>query len=203
MRRLASLSALVIAALFGCSSPATQSSGSPTGSPGVTIAGHSLVDADGVAVAAPGSAIPHVFAILGSRNNLCSLLQGASGSSAAGNQVANLTSLEFHLYDSRTSTVSPGAFPVPVGGTMGGGMTGPSQLEADVVFSVLGPACDMVVHQWASAGTVTVTSLQPTLSGSYDLTFGADHVTGSFDVNYCDGVHVQGTGGNVPPVCEP
>jgi hypothetical protein len=196
--RAARLSSTAAPFLLGCSSPAAQTASSPTGSVNGTIAGHSLAVSDGVGVAAlPGSAIPAVYAILGTRSGFCPLLQGATGSPAATNQVANLTALDFHLYDTRTGTFSPGTFPVPMMG-----MTTRATLEADIVFSVLGPNCEMVLNQWATAGTVTVSGLHPSLTGSYDLSFGADHVTGSFDVSYCDGVHVQGTGGNVPPVCE-
>jgi hypothetical protein len=186
-----------LAALAGCSSPAPQPTNKAVGSVDGTVGGHALAVSDGVAVAASGSAIPHVYAILGDRAGFCPLLQGATGSEAATNQIANLTSLEFHLYDNQDRTVSPAVYPVPMSG-----MTGSAPLEADIVFSVQGPNCEMVLHQWATAGTVTVSALTPSLSGTYDLTFGTDHVTGSFDVPYCDGVHVQGTGGSVPPVCE-
>jgi hypothetical protein len=152
---------------------------------------------DGVAVTNPDSAIPHVFVVLGSRSNLCPLLQGAAPTAAAANQLANLTSLEFHVYDTRTKTFNLGTFPVPPANPM---VT--PQIEADVLFSVIGPSCQMLVNQWATSGTVTFSGLSPSAVGSYDLLFGSDHVTGSFDVGYCAGANIQGTGSNGTPVCE-
>jgi hypothetical protein len=166
------------------------------GSVTAVVSGHSLSVSDGIAVSDPGSAIPHVFVVLGSRTSLCPLLQGASSSEGAANQVANLTDLEFHLYDQRSNAVAPGTFPVPQADA-----GAQSQLEADVLFSALDANCGMVVNQWATSGTVTLSSLQPSVLGTYDLVFGTDHVTGSFDVSECTGVNVQGTGSGPPAVC--
>jgi len=135
--------------------------------------------------------------VLGSRSNLCPLLQGAANSEAAGWQVASLTSLEFHLYDTRTSAFNSGTFPVPPPKP-----TVTPQIEADIILAMTGPACQMAFAKWATSGTVTVLALNPSVVGTYDLMFGSDHLTGSFDVSYCAGVNIQGTGGTGPPVCQ-
>jgi hypothetical protein len=193
--RSALQSGLVLSTFVACSSPSVSPATGTAGSVTAVVSGHSLSVSDGIAVSDPESAIPHVFVVLGSRTSLCPLLQGASSSEAATNQVANLTTLEFQLYQT-SGAVAPGTFPVPQAdaGTQG-------QLEADVVFSALDTNCNMVVNQWATSGTVTLSSLQPSVVGTYDLLFGTDHVTGSFDVNECAGVNVQGTGSGPPAVC--
>jgi hypothetical protein len=191
------LSGCSLGAVLACSSPTGQAASSPAGSVNGTVSGHALGVSDGLAVTNPNSAIPHVFVVLGSRSNLCSLLQGAAASAAATNQVADLTYLEFHVYDTRTSTFNLGTFPVPPANP-----TVTPVIEADVLFSVIGPTCGMVVHQWATSGTVTISALQPSVVGSYDLFFGSDHLTGSFDVSYCAGVNIQGNGSSSTPVCE-
>jgi hypothetical protein len=44
--------------------------------------------------------------------------------------------------------------------------------------------------------------VEPTVVGTYDLTYGPDHITGSFGVNYCTNVDVEGSGSGGAPVCE-
>src|SRR5271166_5596375 len=99
-----SLSMAPLALALACSSPSTPSAGSPLGSINGSISGHTLDVSDGLFVTDSTSAIPHVFVVLGSRTHLCPLLQAAGTTAAATGQVANLASLEFHLYDTRTTT---------------------------------------------------------------------------------------------------
>lgn len=184
-------------------------SGSSNPSVNWSISGHTLNVTDGLAVTDPKSAIPYVFVVLGDRANLCPLLQGAGTTAAATGQVANLTSLELQLFDTRTMAFNTGTFPVPPSNP-----TSTPVVEADVLFSTNGSGnpdggdgCgSQTVYEWATSGTVTVTALTPTVVGSYDLMFGSSHVTGDFNVNNCANVNIQGTGdgmgGGTPPVCE-
>lgn len=193
--------ALAAGAIGACSSPSTKTStgtgqsNSSVGSINGTVLGHSLTIADGIQVPEPGSAIPFVFVILGSRTPLCSLLQSTSASAAATNQVANLTSMDISLYDQRSTAVSPGTFPVPLldASTQG-------QLQATVLFSAQDGSCSSTVYEFATSGTVTLSSVQSSVAGTFDLYFGSDHVTGDFNVPACDGVALQDSG---TEVCEP
>jgi len=54
-------------------------------------------------------------------------------------------------------------------------------------FTAAGPTCNFLVGpgHMSSSGTVTLTSVQPDVVGTFDIYFGSDHVTGSFDVRSC------------------
>jgi len=208
--RSALRAAAPLAAAIACSAPSTSpTTASPLGSVDGAVSGHTLGVTDGIAATNPTSAIPYVDVVLGNRTRICPLLQGAGTLAPASSQVANLTVLEFHIYDTRTATFNTGTFPVPPPNP-----TVTPVIEADVFFSSngsalsdAGPGCQSEFFQWASSGAVTVTALQPTVVGSYDLMFGSAHVTGAFDVSYCSNVNIQGTGdgagGGTPAVCEP
>jgi hypothetical protein len=60
------------------------------------------------------------------------------------------------------------------------------QTETTAWFTQNGPTCQPVVSSSdATAGSVTVTSLQPKVVGTYDVTFMGDRFTGSFDAEPC------------------
>src|SRR5580658_3640256 len=130
---------------LSCSSPSPPSApGSAQGSVNGTVSGHTLGVTDGLVVTNPTSAIPHVDVVLGNRTNLCPLLQAVGTNAGAAGQVANLTSLELQLYDTRTTTFNIGTFPVPPPNP-----TTTPTLEADVLFlandallSDAGAGCD-------------------------------------------------------------
>jgi hypothetical protein len=158
--RCRSLSQMALLFALSCSSPTPPSApGRAQGSVNGTVSGHVLGVTDGVGVTDPTSAIPYVDVVLGNRTNLCPLLQAVGSTAAATGQVANLTSLELRLYDTRTTTFNTGTFPVPPPNPRS-----TPTLEADVLFltndallSDAGAGCDSPVFQWATSGTVTVT----------------------------------------------
>lgn len=55
----------------------------------------------------------------------------------------------------------------------------------DAQFATYGPTCDSPSGESAGGGNVVVTRLTPTIDGTFDLSFGADHVTGGFSVPNC------------------
>jgi hypothetical protein len=158
------------------------------------VLGHALVARDGVGVTFPNAGIPNLFVVLGDRVPLCTLLQGAATGTPATFEVASLTSLEIEVIDQRSRSVNAGTFPVVTTSQ------NPPML-ASAFFSVTDSACALPVNQTATAGSVTVSSVQPTVIGTYDLTFGSDHITGSFDVANCNNVDIQGSGAANPRVC--
>ncbi len=184
----------LVGATLNCSSPQQQPSTSSIGSVEGTVSGHALVARDGVAVAFPNAAIPHLFVVLGDRSPLCTLLQGAATGTPATLEVASLTSLELEVFDQRSRSVNPGTFPVVT-------TSQNPPLLASGFFSETDSACALPVNQTATAGSVTVATLEPTVTGTYDLTFGSDHITGSFDVANCSNVDIEGSGATNPPVC--
>jgi hypothetical protein len=60
---------------------------------------------------------------------------------------------------------------------------------ATAVFSTIGAQTTDTSETQAGAGTVTLTDVATgTYGGSFDLTFGSDHLTGSFDSSNCPGL---------------
>ena len=78
---------------------------------------------------------------------------------------------------------------------------GTFQIDSSGALVVVWNAYDDACNTWdahATAGAVTITSVTSTeIQGSFDLTFGGDHVTGTFDASLCS--PVQDASG--PPVC--
>jgi hypothetical protein len=56
------------------------------------------------------------------------------------------------------------------------------------VFFTTDAACELGNVTQATAGKITFTSVGSRYTGSYDLSFGADHVTGNFDAPLCAGI---------------
>jgi hypothetical protein len=155
---------------------------------------------------ASGGGPPVTSILLGNRPGFCSLLRGTNASGDAILQIANLTALEIDLVNTAgQGDLVPGTYDVP-----GGSVTPPvvsnatPTLIADAIFFALDANCQSVLdvfQSWGTAGTVTVTSTQPAVSGTYTLTLDTgDQITGSFTGPSCDGF----TFGGVPStaVCE-
>jgi hypothetical protein len=64
----------------------------------------------------------------------------------------------------------------------------PIGANARAVFFTTGTACDLGNVTEATAGKFTFTSVGNRYTGSYDLSFGADHITGNFDAPVCSGI---------------
>lgn len=152
-----SSSALLALALLAACGPASVSG---------TVAGESIDSSDAIAektsVPVVGDSL-HVV-IGGDTSDLCAdFSQGILRKSSS--------RLEFTLLKLGKS-LAPGAYPIKDG--------------AIAAATKLDSACGDVLTRVASGGTVTITSIEAaTIEGTFDLTFDADHVEGSFSAALC------------------
>jgi len=129
----------------------------------------------------PGTFPPILVITLSSAAGLCRDVQHLPPDGV----LASTTSRELDLVSMGT-TFAPGTWTLQTG-----------SLASVAYFTAVGPTCNFMVgpNYLNTSGTVTMTSVQPNMVGTFDLTFGSDHVTGSFDVGSCTFTPVGYDGG--------
>jgi hypothetical protein len=126
------------------------------------------------------AAVQGSTAVIGisSVTSLCSRL--VSGTEAKSAQYLVLA--PFRLQPDRSTIPPPAPGTYVVGGI--------ALDNAVAVFSTTDAACVPVAANTvrATSGQITLTAVGSRYAGSYDLNFGADHVSGTFDAPVCSGV---------------
>jgi hypothetical protein len=165
--------ALAGVALVGCG-PGNSVHGS--------VGGNSLAAVDAISLTYPVTSTETGAVVLVSdKGNLCQTLK-------AGHQPASWTLLELIVIklDTATSTASltPGTYAYVGQPTQPGSYSAGAFMKSDATCKATSSTTT------TTAGTVTLTTanLAPSgrLTGSFDLTLGADKITGSFDAPFCD-----------------
>jgi hypothetical protein len=94
-----------------------------------------------------------------------------------------------HLLMFDLATTDSAGHSAPVTGpgtfTVFSGTAAPSSKLAEVYFEADGADCLKATDEFATSGTVTLTSATPPLAGTFDVTFSDGHVTGSFAAASC------------------
>jgi hypothetical protein len=206
MKNLSYAGALLFTALAACSStPSPGATGGSatttttgTGGPSSatvtgTLAGRTLSPAYAIALKGVDDAsYPNQISIfIANQPNLCALAQ--SQASNPNTQKANMLDLILVLGETNASgpAVTPGTYTPS---------TMPDELTAG--YTSLDANC-MGADSEETAGSVTVTAAGASFAGTFDLTFGADHVTGSFDAPLCDLSLDGGSASDAGMVCQP
>jgi hypothetical protein len=105
---------------------------------------------------------------------------GACGYAQAGNEKETSGFLKIKL--DTNSPLAPGMYPL-------------TDASSDAEYKTLDATCSSDIKNEATAGTITITaSTDAQISGTFDLTFGADHLTGSFAAAVCAGVPSSSSG---------
>jgi hypothetical protein len=127
------------------------------------------------------------------RPSFCALLQAETGESNV--EVFSVGVESGAPYDSTPTPVVPGTYMVPVG-------TGPSAVPAaEASLWHTDATCHVASgSSVATSGSVTFDVITASrISGSFDLYFGQDHVTGTFDAPVCnDPADIETQLNNVP-----
>ncbi|MGD0528252.1 MAG: hypothetical protein ABSE49_24165 [Polyangiaceae bacterium] len=147
---------------------------------GVTM---TVVDQVGVSgtVTTNGSTGSYAGAVITNIAGTCSVVQSHANP-------PNAQALSLVVYGSGT-TVGPGTY--TVGSTAVSG--------AQVTFAAQDAMCTSTASADATGGTVTLSVVNGTsIEGSFDVTFGSDHVSGTFDAPVCA---VPTTTGTTTPPC--
>ncbi len=192
-----SAAALLFIGLTACSSSSTGGTGgdAATGTATVTgtLSGRTLSPARAVALeGADDPSYPNQISIfIANQADPCALLQSLGADPGA--QQANLLDLILVLgeTDANGPAVTPGTY-TPT--------TMPDELTAG--YTSLDASCQGSDNE-ETAGSVTVTAAGASYVGTFDLTFGADHVTGSFDAPLCALSLDGGTSGDGGTTCQP
>jgi len=193
---------LLLIGLTACSS--STSTGGTGGSAAAgsatvtgTLSGRTLSPAHAVALkGVDDSSYPNQISVfIANQADPCALVQSLAGDPNA--QKANLLDLILVLgeTDANGPAVTPGTYTPS---------TMPDELTAG--YTSLDANCQGPQTE-ETAGSVTVTAAGASYVGTFDLTFGADHVTGSFDAPLCalnlDGGAGGSGAGDGGTVCQP
>ena len=156
----------------GCGGP-SDGSAAVTG----TIAGKSFASANAVANTSGSGQSVSALVVISDVGNLC-------GNIDADNDTTNAQALTFDLFEADMSgnTVAPahsGDYVIATDATMTGQLAGAN-------YVAVGASTADKTESVATAGKVTLTGVASGhYVGSFDLTFGTDHVTGTFDTAPC------------------
>lgn len=159
----------VAAAAVACSS---SSGGGGSGSASVTgtIQARAIPAQDAVglsSVAMNGSMVESaVGAVITNVTGACSVLQNHGNPPDASTLIVAVAA--------DSSSVAPGTYDIVSQG-----------FGATASYALQDQNCLTVVSENASSGTVTISSVGSSVNGSFDLTFGADHITGTFSAPVC------------------
>jgi hypothetical protein len=147
-------------ATAACSSHTLDVGSNPDG--GSSAAGLSFTPVSAVGAYGSTGQASVLAVLISDKANTCSTVHGANNS-AINLQIA-------------ADPVTVGSYPVNV-----------SETSSTALFATNNENCyDTFQHGAATAGTITVTAASSSgVSGSYDLTLEAGHLTGSFDATVC------------------
>ncbi len=116
------------------------------------------------------------------------VMNGSMTESAAGAIITNVASacsvLQNHGNPSDASTLVV-AVAVDSGSVAPGKYDIVSQGFGATASYALSQSCVTQLNETATSGTVTISSVGSSVSGSFDLMFGSDHVTGTFSAPVC------------------
>ncbi len=170
MRRAWSTAATVsiLAALPACSS-SSGGGGDGTASVTGTIQGAAIPasDAVGLSSVASGSSEAAVGAIITNIASACSVLQDHGNPPSATALVVAVSAMGGSVATGTYGIVSQG-------------------FGATASYATEDATCNTSFSESASSGSVTLTTVSgSTVAGTFDLTFGGDHLTGSFSAPVC------------------
>jgi hypothetical protein len=156
----------------------TKDSGTTPGCPATTVVTGTIVGqplSPAYAIALKGVADPsypnQIVVFLSTRSDVCSTLQ----TKGPGN-IANLRDMSFVLgaTDPAAGPVTPGTY-TPMN----------TVDEMTAQYDSYDATCNDTSPAW-NGGSVVVCGVGASFTGSFDQTFGTDHVTGTFDAPLCD-----------------
>jgi hypothetical protein len=165
--RLSMAATISIAAVAACSSSSGGSSG--TASVTGTIQGAAVPSSDAVGLSsvASGGSEAAVGAIITNIAGACGVLQSHGNPPSATALIVAVTAMG--------GAVATGTYGVVAQG-----------FGASASYATDDMSCNTSFSEGASAGSVTLTVVSgSTVAGTFDLTFGSDHLTGSFSAPVC------------------
>jgi len=171
----------ILAALPACSS-SSGGGGNGTASVTGTIQGATVPagDAVGLDSVASGSSEAAVGAIITNVASACSVLQDHGNPPGATALVVAVSAMGGSVATGTYSIVSQG-------------------FGATASYTTEDTTCNTSFSENASSGSVTLTTVSgSTVAGTFDVTFGSDHLTGSFSAPICN--YSAGDGG--PTACK-
>lgn len=177
-KRILAAASLALCAACGGSSYSLTGTGTVSG----TFSGQSMLTADAISnmvVQSNGSAAE---ILLSTKSNQCSAFNDHQALKSGQSVV-----LQF-------ATISGNSIAAPAAGTYT--INSSTGNTAIAEYLATDANCGITNLQRAASGTVTVASVAATgYGGSFDLTFGTDHVTGTFNSGTCSAL------GTVPTTC--
>jgi hypothetical protein len=143
-----------------------------------TVAGHSLAAADAISTVASQSGASAGVILIGTQANQCNEIN-------AHHDLKSATALTIALANrTGTSVLAPaiGTYSIFSQQTV----TQHTGNVGDALFSMISAACLATTSVDVTSGTLTLTRVEATgYGGTFDLLFGTDHVTGSFNTGTC------------------
>jgi hypothetical protein len=113
-----------------------------------------------------------VSVIFSSRPSVCKTLQVVLSGPAANVASASLLILVFTPSDP-SGALTPGTY-------------SPSNMSLNGIYETYDSTCTSVApHADVSSGTATISSVGSSVTGTFDLMLGSDHLTGTFDAPQC------------------
>jgi len=101
-------------------------------------------------------------------------------------------------------TIAPGTYPVSARDGSGGPPNAQTPPEANADFQAHGAQCEALATDSATAGTITLESVEGGARGTFDVTFAGGKLTGRFDASLCiDGTASGPPSTNAGPTCSP
>jgi hypothetical protein len=193
----------VSAALAACGSGMDGGSNS-TGTATVngTIHGRQVTAEDASSAVVPASVQGFSFqagaVVISSAANICATV-------SSGKQPRNWQALVLGVAQQQNGTVgpptAPGAYTIITGLSFDSKIAVAYFRATDASCADLGPTADAL----ATSGTITLTSVTPAFTGSFDLTLDTgEHITGSFKAPGCPAIAsvVQTVQGGATPACQ-
>jgi hypothetical protein len=193
----------VLAALAACG-PGMDDGSDSTGTATVngTIHGRQITAADASSAVVPASVQGFSFTagavVISSAANICSTV-------SAGKQPRNWQTLVLGVAQQQNGNVgpptAPGVYTIITGLSFDSHIAVAYFRATDANCADLGLTADAA----AVSGTVTLTSVTPAFTGSFDLTLDtAEHITGSFKAPACAAIAsvVQSAQGGTAPACQ-
>lgn len=186
----------------GSSSGSTSSGSSGSGEGGAGDAGSSGSTASGIVGGNSFAAQDAIFTTASAKgfifNGSSTIVSIESAAGACAAQQAGKAAPSTLDVDMALAVVdaSGGAKPISAPGTYQVTMSAPGSagLFAEVFFEPLCKMASTVALTQATAGSVTVTTVDAShVAGTVDLSFGSDHVTGSFEASSCSAFDVNRT----------
>jgi hypothetical protein len=205
MRRWALALGLVGGWVAACGGRGDSHAGSVNG----TFAGSAVTVADTTAFSGtltdPSGKATYLGEVLANAANVCSLLQNHAAVSGLSLLIVNMGG------DAAPAAVAPGSYGITNGAPAKD--TNGNVLVVLATYNAVDSSCHptyAATASDASAGTITIDSVSPTVSGGFDLTFpNGDHLTGSFASEVCAAPGpvatnaAMNTAASAAPACQP